>query len=148
MNRYAHCHFCDDVRYEIGNKTSLIGLYSGEMLVPSVPTVIPKLCFFVQCATDVEKPIQVLTLRVSDKDQQLLEQTVEGAELKKAFEQAASRGTSEDPIKQVTIGMTLVASPYVIEKENIITVTITADGEEMTAGRLRIKVSDQSEGTN
>ncbi len=144
MNRYAHCHFCDDVRFEIGNKTSLMGLYSGEMLVQSAPTIVPKLCFFVQCSTDINIPFQVLKIRISDKDQLLIEQTVEGEELKNVFAQTAMRGSSEDPIERLTIGLTLVASPFIIEKENIITVIITADGEEMTAGRLRIKVT----GTN
>lgn len=36
---------CDDIRNEIGNKRSLIGVYSGSIIVPRLPYAFPKLCF-------------------------------------------------------------------------------------------------------
>jgi hypothetical protein len=38
--------FCDDIREEINSKTTLVGLYGGEMLVAATgPAMIPQLCF-------------------------------------------------------------------------------------------------------
>lgn len=36
---------CDDIREEVGNKFSLIGIYRGDVLNLHMPHVLPKLCF-------------------------------------------------------------------------------------------------------
>lgn len=36
---------CDDIRQEVGNKISLIGIYPGDIMSMPIPSVIPKLCF-------------------------------------------------------------------------------------------------------
>lgn len=37
--------FCDDIREEVGGKTSYMGVYNGEMIIPTeAPTVLPKFC--------------------------------------------------------------------------------------------------------
>jgi hypothetical protein len=33
--RVAHCIFCDDIRFERGNKISFMGVYGGDMLISS-----------------------------------------------------------------------------------------------------------------
>ncbi len=35
---------CDDVRLEIGNKHSLMGVYAGTIIVTKVPSLLPKVC--------------------------------------------------------------------------------------------------------
>lgn len=37
---------CDDIRQEMGGKTSLMGLYDAHVVVPQLPFTLPKLCFF------------------------------------------------------------------------------------------------------
>jgi hypothetical protein len=37
---------CDDIRQEVGGKTSLMGLYDHHIVVPSVPFVLLKVCFY------------------------------------------------------------------------------------------------------
>jgi hypothetical protein len=36
--------FCDDVRNEVGNKLSLMGVYGQDLLLPELPATLPKLC--------------------------------------------------------------------------------------------------------
>lgn len=36
--------YCDDVRSEVGNKLSYMGVYGSNFLVPAFPTVLPKIC--------------------------------------------------------------------------------------------------------
>jgi len=36
--------FCDDVRSEVGNKLSLMGVYGQDLLLREFPTTLPKLC--------------------------------------------------------------------------------------------------------
>lgn len=38
---------CDDVRNEVGNKLSVMGIYGPELWLGKVPAVMPKLCFVV-----------------------------------------------------------------------------------------------------
>lgn len=60
MKHVAYCHFCDDVRSEIGNKTSLMGIYGGELLVPVMPTMVPRLAvvIFVRTRWISNTPVQ------------------------------------------------------------------------------------------
>jgi len=37
---------CDDIRQEVGGKTSLMGMYDHHIVVPQVPFVLPKVCFY------------------------------------------------------------------------------------------------------
>ena len=37
---------CDDIRQEMGGKTSLMGLYDHHIVVPQIPFVLPKVCFY------------------------------------------------------------------------------------------------------
>lgn len=37
---------CDDIRQEMGGKTSLMGIYDHHIVVPQTPYVLPKVCFY------------------------------------------------------------------------------------------------------
>ncbi|MDR2696846.1 MAG: hypothetical protein LBB40_00030 [Holophagales bacterium] len=37
---------CDDIRQEMGGKTSLMGIYDHHIVVPQVPYILPKVCFY------------------------------------------------------------------------------------------------------
>ena len=39
---------CDDVRHEVGNKTSLMGIYDKDIIFSNLPALLPKLCLFVR----------------------------------------------------------------------------------------------------
>ncbi len=36
---------CDDIRQELGNKSSFIGIYRSKIIILPIPSVLPKLCF-------------------------------------------------------------------------------------------------------
>jgi hypothetical protein len=38
---------CDDIREEVGNKMSMMGIYQKDIYVPRFPFTFPKLCFVV-----------------------------------------------------------------------------------------------------
>ena len=37
---------CDDIRQEMDGRTSLMGIYENHIVVPQVPCIIPKICFY------------------------------------------------------------------------------------------------------
>ncbi|HOQ43538.1 MAG TPA: hypothetical protein PK178_15360 [Smithellaceae bacterium] len=55
---------CDDIRQEIGNKISLMGIYSKEIVVPSIPFVFPRLCLWLT-AKDIKREIADLKVVVT-----------------------------------------------------------------------------------
>ena len=64
MNRYVLTIFCDDIRHEVGGKFSYIGVYSGQMFVPSFPITLPKLCLAMNVVTSADTPFRKLAMRL------------------------------------------------------------------------------------
>ncbi|MGI4850391.1 MAG: DUF6941 family protein [Janthinobacterium lividum] len=44
---YGYTAFCDDIRFELDDKQSLIGLYSSLMHAASFPLLLPKFAFYI-----------------------------------------------------------------------------------------------------
>lgn len=72
MERLVETIFCDDIRHEVGNKRSLIGVYSGQLLVSTMPAILPKLCVSVTVTTPIEKPFRKLVIRLLINDTEIL----------------------------------------------------------------------------
>lgn len=145
MNRYAYCHFCDDIRQEVGNKLTIVGLYNGEMLLPFVPILLPKLCIASYLTTSSDKPIKTLEMRVEHNGNVIGNVEVPEQDLRQLSEIALGRGTTDDPVKEFSIGVNSAYSPIAIEGPGIIRVVMVADGQEYLAGRLRIKLENTVE---
>src|ERR1700743_2371862 len=73
MNRSFLVQFCDDIRAEVGNKTSLMGIYGGDMMVPSFPAIVPKLCAHISCVTAFENPFMALSFRIEAEGQSIVD---------------------------------------------------------------------------
>jgi hypothetical protein len=43
--KFNYAIICDDIRQEVGNKISLIGIYAKDIFVTKIPFTLPKLCF-------------------------------------------------------------------------------------------------------
>jgi len=64
--RSAFCIFCDDIRHEVSNKQSFIGVYNSDIIISAAPPIVlPKLgvCLWVQSDLD-DRPSQ-LKIRVT-----------------------------------------------------------------------------------
>ncbi len=66
--RYVHTIWCDDVRQEIGNKPSFMGVYTGGIVLPSLPTVLPRLAAYSWIASPINEPLKTMALRVVRDD--------------------------------------------------------------------------------
>ena len=64
--RVATCLFCDDIRQEVGNKISLMGVYGGDLILalPAQPVLIPRLGAFVSLITDLDDAPERVTMTV------------------------------------------------------------------------------------
>lgn len=143
MTRYAHSTFCDDVRQEIGNKTSLMGLYSGELFVQELPAALSKLCVVIVCRTSVEEPFTTLSVRLNVAGGDTVAEVALPPEaLKQLMEHAKSHGSDDDPVRYMSVGTSIILSPYLIQEPHTLKAVAIADGEEYPAGRLRIAAAD------
>lgn len=62
--RHLEVTYCDDIREEVGGKISLMGIYTGDMFVASMPLLLPKLCIAVNVVTPIDEPLQTLNLNI------------------------------------------------------------------------------------
>jgi hypothetical protein len=71
-DRYVHAIWCDDIRLEVGNKPSFMGVFTGGILLPALPTVLPRLAVYIWVNTPVERPFKSLRIRITRDDGFLL----------------------------------------------------------------------------
>src|SRR5215469_71646 len=59
----GHTVFCDDIRYEVSGKITLVGVYAGEMgFVGEFPVTLPKLCLriiYTEKPNESDEPVEV-----------------------------------------------------------------------------------------
>lgn len=99
---------CDDIRQEMGGKTSLMGLYDHHIVVPQVPFSLPKVCFYTRFSR------------------------MDGA-FKFSFSIASPDGNRKDVIKDSEVGIpegakegtfNVIAAPFEVSAEGVYEVII------------------------
>jgi hypothetical protein len=99
---------CDDIRQEMGGKTSLMGLYDHHIVVPQIPHSLPKVCFYTRFTR------------------------LDGA-FKFSFSIASPNGDRKDVIKDSEIGIpegakegtfNVIAAPFDVAAEGVYEVII------------------------
>lgn len=130
-------NYCDDIRHEIGNKVSLIGLYGADLLVPEVPTVIPKLCAFVQIASEIGKVFDDEIEIRTTLDDNVLATT-------KLPKGGSAESIGKDEFQ--TANLQIIMSPFPIEKACVLRIRAYYRGAEFRSAALRIACApvDQS----
>jgi hypothetical protein len=134
-SRYIHAVFCDDVRMEIGDKITFVGIYQGIMNISAqgIPAIIPKLCIAVSAHAPLTDLFQTLRFRVM-KDNILL------AESEAPSEQLTAP-PEDTTAKYRTIGTVFTISPFIVEKECRIRVYADSEQGEMVSLGLKVNVS-------
>jgi hypothetical protein len=67
-HRWVHTLWCDDIRHEVGNKPSFMGVYNGELVMPTVPGVLPRLAAYITIGTPRDRPFKKLSIRMEKND--------------------------------------------------------------------------------
>lgn len=131
--RVLIAQFCDDVRQEIGNKISLIGCYGSELLVESLPAVLPKLCVQIKLLTPKERPLERAVLRALLNGESLGEIEIPVLQLNTKI-----NSFEDDDASRLTYGAIMTFSPFVIEKEG--TLQLVAETESGPTKGTRLKL--------
>jgi hypothetical protein len=140
MGRYLHTVFCDDIRLEMGNKQSLMGIYSAQLLVHEFPTVLPKLCIVVTLVTTIEKPFKKLIVKVMKDEETLIEAPITDEQLNEAQSNIIENGDKTNPDRRIGFNFSLMLTPFSVEKECVLRVRTETESGEMKGNGLKIKI--------
>lgn len=144
MNRYAHAIYCDDIRHEVGNKQSLVGVYQGKMFVPSFPVVVPKLCIAVWIVTPAGNPFTKLILRLLFGDKVFLESPLPDQLLRSQGDELERADDAESRIFVIHTGLQI--SPLPLDGPITLKLRIETDQKELKAGGLEVELAAQANG--
>lgn len=136
--RTAWSIVCDDVRQEIGNKHSLIGIYQYSLLVPQFPVTLARLCFIINARTGSNDPFKQLAFKVlKDEEEAIAEAKVDLSKI--VFPSHLS--VSEDE-GFVTASVICSFSPLNIIEPCKLSARAYTESEELRAGSILIQRSD------
>ena len=136
MIQYAHTLFCDDIRHEVGNKTTFVGAYAEDIVFAAPPPItMPKLGIVVWVSVPIDQPPKRLSVVLTWPINQRTEFThPDLSDVYKAKEEKASGDGST-----YIIASMFTASPFPIHDEGHLNVVVHADDQEIKAGRLRLR---------
>jgi len=129
--------YCDDIRQEVGNKFSYMGVYSGELTVPNAPVLLPKFCMSVKASTDIGDPFEALEARVvkvkGDDETELL--STGALQLPTEL-----YGLDDGVNRRFAVQLTFMLAPFQIDEETNLRVKAITEREELRGMGLRIRI--------
>ncbi|VAX00378.1 hypothetical protein MNBD_GAMMA20-459 [hydrothermal vent metagenome] len=138
IGRHIQTIFCDDIRHEVSGKVSYIGVYSSELIVPSLPVILPKLCLSVKVVTPADRPLGALTMRVFKNEEVLQEIGIDEEQLNAASELSDGMAEKEKKERVLSAQFMLVFSPIQFEERCVLRVRVQTEDEELQGIALRI----------
>ena len=134
--RHLEVIYCDDIREEVGNKLSYMGVYTGELTVPNAPVLLSKLCVVAKVITDIDDPFENLEVRIvavkGDDETEILSTG--------PIPYPADRPQLNDDSTMLMAQMSFMMSPFQINEETIIRVKAITEREELRVTALRIRI--------
>lgn len=138
ISRHLEVIYCDDIRNEVGNKNSYMGIYTSELTVPAAPVILSKLLIAVKAVTDISDPFESLNVRiVRIKNDEEIELLSSGLLPSPPLDEIAGRDKySTNIIAQLYF----MLSPFPIEEEIVLRVIANTEREELVGAALRIRI--------
>jgi hypothetical protein len=127
--------FCDDVRQEIGNKLSYLGIYGPVLIVESIPTNLVKLCCVMSVRVPAESPPRKVTFRLLRGDEVIFEADAVQSEQPDPAASTAVVGTDSIALTISTVAQ-LVSFP--LTQHCLLRSIAVVDGMELRGGSLEL----------
>lgn len=148
ITRYMWTIVCDDIRQEVGNKVSYVGVYAGELIVPTFPFTLPKLCALVNVTTDVEDPFKQLELLVYKDDQEIAKIEVSEAQVTRMLTSSRARahtlaGSRSDG-SQFNAGFVCQFVPLSLDRPCMLRFRAKTERETLLGGSVVVRAATAS----
>lgn len=127
--KFEYSIICDDIRQEIGNKLTFVGVYQNFIIVPKIPFNFPKLCFFIQYK-DIRAGDQFL-LELTDPSSKTITKAI--------------KITVPENHKPGRMRLFGIFSPIKIQKHGEYTLTIIVNGNEKKKQEVTFGVKEGSQ---
>jgi hypothetical protein len=124
--KFEYAIICDDIRQEIGNKLTFVGVYQDQIIVPAFPYTFPKLCFFIQYA-DIKEGDQ-FSLELNDPFNKTIG---------KAIDIIVPAGQ-----KSAKMRIFGIFSPIRVEKEGQYNLGITVNGNQTKKNEIVVNIKE------
>ena len=136
-SRFLTAIFCDDIRYEKGDKESYVGCYLQENLfVPSVPVGLARFCIHAVAYTSTDNPYRSLTFRVvRDGDQE-----VARIEIPKDILNVRENFTNETT-QRMTVSSSFFFAPLLIEQNMVLRVLADTEYGVLSGPQLFFRIA-------
>lgn len=135
-NRSLNTIFCDDIRMEIGNKVSYMGVYRGTYEVNGpVPIVVPRIYAAIEVKTPIDNPFKRIHAKLYQDDRLVSEIKVDEDVIANF-----TPGSFDEDDTTIMIGLALPLQPFIIEKSCNLNVIVDTESEELKDNRLKVIV--------
>lgn len=143
--RWVNVVWCDDIRQEIGNKPSLMGVYTGGLDVPALPATLPRLAAWINVYTPTSQPFKRLTLRIrrSDADDPIA--SIEIGDMSSLHPPSANQfadlaaGDSDKPTATIMSFVVMLGAFQLNEDTHWLKVFVETEDEMLESFKLPIK---------
>lgn len=130
--------FCDDIRHEIGNKASLIGIYNGDLLASELPIFMPRLGIMFQLRTPLDFELSNVTYRVSLGDEVIVQVDIKLETGLGQSRTADSRPNGQDQTSFRSVVSFLAIPPMTFTSPCTLRAIAVANEVEYMAGKLHV----------
>jgi hypothetical protein len=135
--RFASAVFCDDIRYEVGNKITLVGLYNRDLFVSAFPAHLNRLAVSLTIDMPIGEKVESIGVVVEKGDEIIFEIPSQNlAALPKSQHNNDAKG--RDAPSRLTFGMQFFLPPTPVLEDCTIRVRAILGEEIITAGKLFI----------
>lgn len=135
FQRHVEVTYCDDMRQEVGNKTSLMGVYSADLVIKRFPSEIHKLCIAIHVRTSADHPFEMLEIAVQKNDKKEEIELISTGSLVKPSGESYVMGSTNIIIVQVF----MILPPFRVTENTLLTVMAKTEKEQLNGVGLRIK---------
>lgn len=132
---YMETIYCDDVRSEIGNKLSFMGIYGPNILLNEFPAVLSKLCAVMSLHLPPDTQAERVTFSLYKDDEEIGRSTALLADVRKA---ATEQGEVNEE-RRLTIRFIAQITPLQLEGPCRLKAKAEIDGETIKGGRLLVE---------
>jgi hypothetical protein len=140
--RCVLAQFCDDIRYEVGNKVTLVGLYDGALFLQEFPAMIPRLGINLVVDTPIDDQVRSFVLRIEKGDEIIVEAT---ASVPSQPRPDTVVQNGHDELTRAMFSMKILLAPMTVLSPCMLRVKVTLDGVESVAGKLRITAAPSNQ---
>lgn len=132
--------YCEDVRPEAGNKISFLGVYSGALLVASVPAVLRKLCLNVELRFEPTAAPRDIRFEWGLNGRQIGNVEMKGESVPADLLRADLARAADLGIKRPygSIGVTIEMPNLKVDRPGVLEVAAVVDGVRIDGPSLRI----------